>query len=321
MRRSRLILPGIVVSEGDPRSKNPAQLTNRDLVQDSSRTSDSVDRPSPELWLRIGSAVVGIPAIVAILSFGYWGVSIAALAMSAVVGYEIKGLITNETRSRRSDWLPVVASIAIVGTGVTIAGFDRIDYVADQSLTASSVVLATSIALITGMYLCGRFANATARPSGILYGLLVVLALAVLPLMAVTGTSIEWLAFVLVVVFAADTGAYFVGRSLGRHKMAPKISPGKTWEGFAGGVAAGVVGALLFDLLFHVHPDLVTVVGISAAVSTIGVAGDLTESWVKRRCGVKDSGRIIPGHGGLLDRLDALVPNFIFIYFAAAWLA
>lgn len=112
------------------------------------------------------------------------------------------------------------------------------------------------------------------------------------------------------VVWIADTAAYFVGRSLGRHKLAPHISPGKTWEGVAGGCAGvGVYYGLLWwvwsapYLVETRFLDLAIVVGMTI----LSVEGDLFESWLKRRAGVKDSGSILPGHGGVLDRIDGVV--------------
>ncbi len=115
--------------------------------------------------------------------------------------------------------------------------------------------------------------------------------------------------FLVVVVWASDIGAYLVGRALGGPKLAPAISPGKTWAGAAGGLAAaallGVGIALVHGLRHPGPPCLARAAGLAVAVSVLGQAGDLAESWAKRRLGVKDSGRLIPGHGGLLDRLDA----------------
>ena len=113
---------------------------------------------------------------------------------------------------------------------------------------------------------------------------------------------------VLFSVFAADTAAFFVGRSIGRHKMAPAISPGKTWEGFVAGVVAGTVTAFL--LLYRDRDEFLSIpesLVLGAAVALASVAGDLFESSVKRDLGVKDSGRLLGGHGGMLDRLDALL--------------
>ena len=117
----------------------------------------------------------------------------------------------------------------------------------------------------------------------------------------------RWLLLVLMVIWAADTGAYFVGRKLGRHKLSPRISPNKTVEGLLGGAAAGllvaVAGAPLAGATLAQLPAVALV-----AVATVGfsVVGDLYESLLKRHVGAKDSGDLIPGHGGLLDRLDSV---------------
>jgi phosphatidate cytidylyltransferase len=125
-----------------------------------------------------------------------------------------------------------------------------------------------------------------------------------------------------VVAWGNDTAAYFAGHSFGRHKMFERISPKKTWEGFAGGVAGSVVGALAVRWLLAPQAlgiGAAAVVGLGAAV--LGPLGDLAESMVKRAAGVKDSGNTIPGHGGLLDRIDALLFVAPWIYACAAYLA
>ncbi|MBN1240586.1 MAG: phosphatidate cytidylyltransferase [Gammaproteobacteria bacterium] len=123
---------------------------------------------------------------------------------------------------------------------------------------------------------------------------------------------------VLALVWAADTGAYFTGRSIGRTKLAPAVSPGKTWEGVAGGVAtAAVVSAVAAALL---ELPLVTVVAVGAVTALVSVLGDLTVSIGKRNVGLKDSGRLLPGHGGMLDRIDSLTaaaPIFVLGLLAA----
>jgi phosphatidate cytidylyltransferase len=113
---------------------------------------------------------------------------------------------------------------------------------------------------------------------------------------------------VLFTVFAADTAAFFVGRTLGRRRMAPVISPGKTWEGLLAGVVAGMLAAFL--ILYKDRDDFLTVpetLALGAAVVLASVCGDLFESALKRDLSVKDSGRLLGGHGGMLDRLDALL--------------
>lgn len=112
-----------------------------------------------------------------------------------------------------------------------------------------------------------------------------------------------------------DIGAYFAGTSFGKHKMAPSISPAKSWEGFAGGLVAALIGGLvagaLLDRLGVTHG-----VVVGAICGTLAPVGDLLESLVKREIGIKDSGRLLPGHGGFLDRLDAIIfcAPFVFMY-------
>jgi phosphatidate cytidylyltransferase len=113
---------------------------------------------------------------------------------------------------------------------------------------------------------------------------------------------------ILFAVFAADTAAFLVGRAIGRHRMAPAISPGKTWEGFAAGVLAAMAAAFL--LLYKDRDEFLTIpetLALGAAVALASVFGDLFESAVKRDLEVKDSGRLLGGHGGMLDRLDSLL--------------
>jgi len=106
-------------------------------------------------------------------------------------------------------------------------------------------------------------------------------------------------------VWATDIGAYFAGRGIGGPKIAPSISPSKTWAGLAGGMTA----ALLFAMLLREHFDLPYILVLaSAPLAIVAQIGDFLESWMKRQAGVKDSGTLIPGHGGILDRVDGLVP-------------
>ena len=118
--------------------------------------------------------------------------------------------------------------------------------------------------------------------------------------------------FLLFVVWAMDIGAYFTGRFIGGPKVAPSISPKKTWSGLCGGVvASGFVGAVFS--IFMSEVTLIGIVIIAMLLGLISQAGDFFESWVKRRFGVKDSGTLLPGHGGLMDRVDSLVTGAPFL--------
>lgn len=142
------------------------------------------------------------------------------------------------------------------------------------------------------------------------------------------GAGINALLSVLMLVWAADTGAYFAGRRWGQHKLAPAISPGKTWEGVAGGLLAVILVALLWLALeqqwapasasLYARLRLLGPAGMVAALLflvAVSISGDLFESLVKRSAGVKDSSALLPGHGGVLDRIDALLPVLL-----VAWL-
>jgi len=128
----------------------------------------------------------------------------------------------------------------------------------------------------------------------------------------------EWVLFILTLAFAADTGAFFVGRACGRVRLAPRVSPQKTWEGVLGGMGlAAIVGYAGSHWSGVATGSLVTLCLLGAAFS---VVGDLTESMFKRGAGLKDSGRLFPGHGGILDRIDGVLAATPVMYIGLAWL-
>lgn len=154
------------------------------------------------------------------------------------------------------------------------------------------------------------------------------------PLAPLSPTACRLLLYLIVVVKASDVGAYFVGSLIGRHKLFPRISPGKTWEGLAGGLAAGILASVLFvrlTLAAEADPDTITfgrlIINsthawfLGAFLAAIGVLGDLVESLFKRSAGMKDSGCIFPGMGGILDVLDSLLFAAPALYFYLRWFA
>jgi phosphatidate cytidylyltransferase len=131
--------------------------------------------------------------------------------------------------------------------------------------------------------------------------------------------STHLLSFFLMVLMGSDTGAYYTGRALGRHKLAPSVSPGKTWEGAVGGMAASLLLAALAHYWFFPELPLRAALPLAAVMNVLGVVGDLTESALKRGAKAKDAAQILPGHGGLLDRLDSLLFNAPVIYYFALY--
>ena len=135
-------------------------------------------------------------------------------------------------------------------------------------------------------------------------------------LRAVPGeTGKDLLILLLVCVTFSDTGAYYVGRSVGRTRMAPRLSPKKSWEGVAGGLAAAVGGGVLGHLWFFRSLPLAHAVALGLVLGFAGMLGDLAESMMKRASGTKDSSRLLPGHGGLMDRLDSLMLSSPVLYY------
>jgi phosphatidate cytidylyltransferase len=182
----------------------------------------------------------------------------------------------------------------------------------------------------------GAYPSAAASTFGFVY---IAVPMAMLVQLRQQWAGAFWLLYLLLVVWAGDIFAYFVGRSIGRHLMAPRISPKKTWEGAAASLAASLgVGSLLFtyalpissfllrvgliqrrDGLFGLDkPELWPIIVLAVVLNIAAQLGDLVESLIKRGAGVKDSGTILPGHGGMLDRIDALLFAAPILWFYAA---
>ncbi len=131
--------------------------------------------------------------------------------------------------------------------------------------------------------------------------------------------GVRWVFFVLLVTWHSDTAAFFAGRWLGKHKLAPSISPGKTWQGAIGGIGGAIGISVLFFTPTSFQLSLLywQVIPLAIGVSVLGQCGDLVESLLKRNVGVKDSGTFMPGHGGMLDRMDSILFAGTLVYYAA----
>lgn len=135
-----------------------------------------------------------------------------------------------------------------------------------------------------------------------------------------------WVLMVLPAVWLADSGAYFVGRAFGRHKMSPRLSPNKTWEGYLGGVLAATLGGALLAVVWSIWTgpgsDITPLRGaiLGFVLAVVTPLGDLGESMIKRQVGVKDSGKLLPGHGGAFDRIDSWLWAGVIGYYLIAWL-
>jgi phosphatidate cytidylyltransferase len=166
------------------------------------------------------------------------------------------------------------------------------------------VLLALALAARPARSLEKALPGAAASLLGVLY---IGLPLAMLSDLRRLFDGPRWVIYVLALTWVSDTAAYFGGRAFGRHKLAPRISPGKSWEGAVASLAASLAFGMAYLAWMRPEMGLAWSGSISAAVNVAGQVGDVAESAIKRGAGVKDSGSILPGHGGLLDRIDALL--------------
>ena len=133
-------------------------------------------------------------------------------------------------------------------------------------------------------------------------------------------SGIQFVLYALMVIWTTDSGAYFIGRKLGKRKLWPEISPNKTIEGFIGGIISAILFACIFQYFYPLTSSYLILIAVTIVASVIGQLGDLVESALKRHFDVKDSGKILPGHGGILDRFDSLLfvlPLLHFLHFVS----
>jgi len=263
------------------------------------------------LATRILTAVVLVPLVLAALfmlpAWGWGAVTLAVIVIAAAEWADLAGY-------RGPTWWVFVGGTLLIGVNLLLSPLCAFAAGWPNGIVLAVCGLATLFWLLVAVpWLAIRW-----RPDSPL-------------LLAVAGWIVligAWVAIVqmqahspwlvlaaMAIVWIADTAAYFAGRAFGRRKLAPEVSPGKTWEGVYGGLAAVAIYALALVPLAAeggfpgaVSPIAVIVwIGLALALAALSVVGDLCESLLKRQAGVKDSGRLLPGHGGILDRIDALL--------------
>ena len=193
-------------------------------------------------------------------------------------------------------------------------------YLGDASFIHASLAFSIIFLSITYMLKSRNFALAISKMALTLFGVLYIgLLLSYVTLIDTTAPGKQWVFFLVSIVWAADIGGFFMGSLVGRHKLYPKVSPNKTIEGLAGGVAGAIAAALLYRKLVFSDFDISDCVFLGFALSLCGQMGDFTESMIKRSVRVKDSSGLIPGHGGILDRLDSFLFSAPFLYYYLCW--
>jgi phosphatidate cytidylyltransferase len=259
---------------------------------------------------RFLTALILIPLVLLLIFLGpRWLVALAVAAVAAMAAWEFLGLAKSSGANP-----PRVAVL------VAIAALFAANFAWDQRDQIAAILGILSLALLVYCTFFRPVEQMLADASTSIFCLFYVgMTLVTLPALREESNGPSLVAFLLCVVWAGDTAALYVGRAWGRHKMAPSLSPNKTWEGALGSLAGSLLaaGVLLglahlfatqWDKVWLSYPeDLWYWLGLAVLVNVAAQVGDLAESALKRSAGVKDSGCLLPGHGGVLDRIDALL--------------
>lgn len=255
-----------------------------------------------ELMARVVTALVGIPVLILIIGWGRpWHFSLVVFLVTLGALWEYFLMAFPRGWCERS--LGIISGL-LISLGLLIPGSFDIG-----SLVGGVTVLISAAYLFLGGKLEERYNHLGWTLLGILYAGYLVPHLA---LLYRSSQGQRWVFFVLLVIMTGDTAAYFVGTFLGRNKLSALISPAKTVEGAAGALGAGALAGIVGASLLEIDMTLVEALWLSLLLSLLGQAGDLFESWIKRVFSVKDSGVLLPGHGGLLDRMDSLIFPVVF---------
>lgn len=250
------------------------------------------------LQLRLMTAAVGLPLVLGVTWAGGWwfATTCAAIALLAATEFGHGWLFPSLAISRAAPQLTAFALPAFLVAGTHADG---------RSIAAGAVLAA----LAAGAGYLRIPAVGPRKPWRVLAWctLYVGLGVASFVLLRDLDDGRTWFLLAILPVFAVDTGAYAVGRAIGRHKLAPKISPKKTWEGAIGGYVTGAAAFLLLNAALDTGASAGRMLPFALVMPVLAQAGDLLESGMKRRMGVKDASGLLPGHGGFLDRLDSVI--------------
>ncbi len=269
------------------------------------------------LRTRLATAVVAIPLLVWLVVWNPWSLFVWLVGSAALVG--VTEYFTMAFRDRPADRLFGIVAGTLVVIAMVVPSHEL------SGMALSGVVIAGLVlALARNADLRGGIDAVGLTMLGVVYvGFLLPhyvwmhgLPDPEQPLAMVPG-GWRWVVLTLVIAMGGDVGGYFGGRYFGRRKLMPEVSPGKTVEGTGGAIAANVAGAVFCKVVFFHSLSWSEVLGFGLGVGTLAQVGDLCESMLKRAFDAKDSGWIIPGHGGVLDRIDSLVFPAPLVYYYA----
>jgi phosphatidate cytidylyltransferase len=259
--------------------------------------------PHMKRWI---TGVVAVPILFTVIAYGSEALFAALIIGATLLGMaEYNRMVFGPGFSREKIETIVISLLILLSAA---AG--------DMTLLVTILTFTVMAALMLNLLRFREQGPDMITVGGVILGILYIpVLMSHFILIRKTPSGVLWIFFILVLAFTGDIAAYYVGRSLGKRKVLPQVSPGKTVEGTIGLVAGSITGCLLFRQFFFPLVPVGHAVILGLVGSIIGQLGDLSESALKRSAGVKDSGTLLPGHGGILDRLDCLMFVTPFVYY------
>jgi len=263
---------------------------------------------------RILTALIVLPFLIAsILISSLWWLFVLLAAAAMILGLFEFYVLAKKLQLKPEPVVGYVAGAAVFTLSL------KPDPLGNALLTQLIIVALTIVTLVVATFRGAPFdkmlASVGATILSVLYIPLLGCYLVAVRVGFEPSLSAHLLSFYFLVLMGGDAGAYYVGRTFGKRKLAPSISPGKTWEGAIGGMVAALAMATLAHFWFFRDLPLKYALPLAAIMTIIGILGDLAESALKRGAGAKDAANILPGHGGILDRLDSLLFNAPLLYY------
>jgi phosphatidate cytidylyltransferase len=280
---------------------------------DANAPASEAKKANSNLAVRIATAAVGAPLIIALLYKGApWGFYLLVLPAVLIGSWELFNMTHPGDRLSQ-----------VMGVGMSAAA-SAATYLADGDtrVLATTIVAVPLAGPLLTLVRLGDMKTAALRASAMGFGPLYIgVPLTLLAVMRrdLGGDGPAYVVLTIMFAWFGDTGGYFAGRFLGRHKLYEAVSPKKTIEGSIGGLGGSVFGAVLAHFWFLPSLSLAHGIILALVAGALGQAGDLGESVLKRSTGVKDSGAIVPGHGGILDRVDALLVTSAVTFLYSIW--
>ncbi len=259
---------------------------------------------------RVLTGAIAIPALCFLIGYGPEPTLFIMVVIAVALGlYEFYSLVLPDNK-RHERAIGVVLGMALA----------CLIYFGDAGLLHA--LLGFSIIFLSMLYMLKsrNLKLAVSKIALTLFGILYIgLLLSYVTLIDKSAPGKQWVFFLVSIVWAADISGFFVGSYVGRHKLYPKVSPKKTIEGLGGGIIGAIAAALLYRKLFFPVLDVSDCLVLGTSLALFGQMGDFTESMIKRSAHVKDSSDLIPGHGGVLDRLDSFLFSAPFLYYYICW--